>query len=149
MVLTKSLLAQGKSFQLLEPVFFRSTINDRILEQGTIGVVMVHDSFASGTGYLPGRLQFPRVSLLVVNQTRVVIALVEILEDRREDLRGLVRKSNALWRLFDIVFQELSKVGCSSKDIVMCSEKAVFVADYKRDDGTDAAAAVRIQTHKK
>lgn len=106
---------------------------------------MVHSRFAFRTTSIVGNLHFPRVPPLVVNQTRVIVAFVKILKDRREDLGRLIGKSDALGGILDvaavIVFEKVGKVRGSSEDIFVSGEDALLVADDEGDDGADAAGS--------
>lgn len=99
----------------------------------------VHVGLDHGPGV--GGLQFPRVPSLAVYQTRVIVALVEVFEHRREDLGGLVGKSDALGGRLGVVPQNVSEVGSPGEDILVSGKYALFVTDDEGDDGADAAAS--------
>jgi hypothetical protein len=74
--LTETLLSQRKFFQLIEAVSFRGTINHGVFEKITVHAVVVHGTFHRTSLIAVRLLQLIRVPTLVVNEARVVIALV-------------------------------------------------------------------------
>ena len=78
--LTKTLLAQRDAFQFLKAVLVSGTVDGRVLQQLAFHGVVVDGRL--GPAILASLLQFPRVPLLVVHQPRVVVALVQELENR-------------------------------------------------------------------
>ncbi len=65
-------------------------------------------------------LELPRVSVLVVQQARVVVALVEVLEDGAEDLRFLVRQRDPLaLRLEVVAGQDLLEEGSLGQHVLV------------------------------
>jgi hypothetical protein len=57
-------------------------------------------------------LKLPRISLLVVDEARIIVALVEILEDGREDLGLLIRQRDLLaLRVEHLVLQHALEEG--------------------------------------
>lgn len=84
--LTKSLLAKSDTLELLKTILLGSTIDDSILQKFSIDAVMIHGRLGCAPTVIDGLFNLPRVPLLVVEQTRVVVALVEKLEDRGEYL---------------------------------------------------------------
>jgi hypothetical protein len=77
--LTKPLLAQSDALQVLESILLSSAVDGGILEQLALDTVVVDDGL--GAAVLTRLLQLPGILLLVVDQARIVVALVEILED--------------------------------------------------------------------
>lgn len=94
--LTKSLLPQRNTLQLLQSILLGSTVDDRVLQQRALGGIVIDGRLALGPAHIPSRLNLPRVSPRVVHQPRIVVALVQILEDRREDFGRLVGQGDAL-----------------------------------------------------
>lgn len=94
--LTKTLLSQRQLLQLTEAILLSSAVDDRVLEQITIDAAMIHRAL-DGAPLIVGRLlQLPGVATLVLHEAREVVALVEILQDRAEDLGFLIRQRNPL-----------------------------------------------------
>ena len=93
--LTKTLLTKRNALEFLQPVFLRSTVDDSVLEDVPIDSMMVDRGLAS-RALLVKLFQLPRVATFVVHQTRVVVSLVEVLEDGREDLWLVVRQMDTL-----------------------------------------------------
>ena len=83
------LFLQCQFLQLREPVLFGGTVEYRILEQVLAKAGMKDDRF---TGVCIGSsvLQFPGISAFVVQQTWVVVALVEVFQDGGEDFGQFV-----------------------------------------------------------
>lgn len=77
--LTKPLLAQSDALQVLKSILLSSAVDGGILEQLALDTVVVDDGL--GAAVLTRLLQLPGILLLVVDQARIVVALVEILED--------------------------------------------------------------------
>lgn len=84
----KSLLAKSQLLQLLQSILLRSTVEDSILQDRTLRSV---DEGFVGCISITTVLKVPAVSSLVVLETRVVVTLVEILENRGKDLGLFVR----------------------------------------------------------
>jgi hypothetical protein len=81
------LLAKRDTLELIKTILLGSTVDDGIFEDLAFDAVMINCRLASS---VLGLFNLPRVSSLVMNQARIVIPLVKIFEDRREDLRFLV-----------------------------------------------------------
>lgn len=97
--------------------------------------MMIHRALHTACATLPG-LQLPRVLPLIVDEARVVVAFVEILEDRGEDLGLFVRQRDALRRCF----HELSAAGGLeegryAEDVFVGGEEPLFAADDEGYDG--------------
>jgi len=91
---TETLLSKREALKLIQAVLLGSTVDNGVLQQLSIHAVVINSSLVAGL--LRRRLQLPRVSLLVVEKTRVVVAFVEILEDRREHLGLFIGQRNLL-----------------------------------------------------
>jgi len=101
----QALLAQRQRLQLLEPVAPRGAVHDGVAQQGLaragdvtrgLDVSATASVFRGGT---PRRvLEGPRAAPLVLEQARVVVPLVEVLEHAREDLGLLVGEVDPLAR---------------------------------------------------
>lgn len=81
-------------------------------------------------------LEFPRVAAFVVQQARVVVALVEVLEDGGEDLGEFFGEVDA----FGGGFEELAAAdggeeGGVGEDVFVGGEETLFGADADGDDG--------------
>jgi hypothetical protein len=79
---------------------------------------------------------------LVVDQARVVVALVQVLENGRENLGLLVGQ------VYPLVgrLEELAAAGCLEpgrvgQDILVCSEEALLVSNGDGDDGAGGVLA--------
>ena len=88
------------------------------------------DSSCSATA----SLDLPRVSPLIMDQPRIIIAFVEIFEDGREDLGFFVWEGDSFVRRFE----ELASAGCLEKwrdaeDVFVCGEETLFTTDDKGD----------------
>lgn len=151
--LTKSLLPQRYPLQLLEAILLPSAVDDGILEQRAFSAaLMIVDG-----GVVPrparavavvGGLQLPRVAPLAVHKPRVVVALVEVLEHRREDLGRLVGQGEAaalghgaVGVVLLLVQQDVGEVGGTGEDVLVGGKDALVGADDEGDDGADAAAS--------
>lgn len=87
-------------------------------------------------GGLVVALDLPCVATLVVDQARRVVALVQVLEDRREDLGLLVREGEALARGLHVLrAQGGSQDGRFHQDLLMGGKDACLPADDESDDG--------------
>jgi len=64
--LTKSLLPQRNTLQLLQPILLRSTVNDRVLKKRSLSSIVIHGRLVLGptTHVL---LNLPRVPPLAVH----------------------------------------------------------------------------------
>jgi hypothetical protein len=91
---TQTLFSQGDPLQLLQTILLGDAVDDRVLEE--IAILVVEDGGLQQTAALVGLLNLPRVTLLVVDQARIVVALVHVLEDRAEDLGLLLGEMDTL-----------------------------------------------------
>ena len=95
-VLTKTLLPKRHSLQFIQAVLLGSAVYNSVLEDITIYAEMVDGRFNRSTAIVTQLLDLPRVSPLIVYQAWVVVAFVEVFEDRRKDLRFLVGQADFL-----------------------------------------------------
>lgn len=93
--LTKTLLLQSNTLELLKTVFFSRAIDHGVLEKISIDAVM-KDGRLNTTVILVGRFQLPRVAPLAVNKARIIIALVKKFQHRRKYFRFFLGKCNPL-----------------------------------------------------
>lgn len=103
------------------------------------------DGGLGGPAGLVELLEVPRVAALVVHQPRVVVALVQVLEDRREDLRLVVGQVDALARsgFRVLVGQCLLKPWRCAEHVFVGREDALVSADDEGYDGWCQAAVYR------
>jgi len=82
-------------------------------------------------------LERPRVTLLVVHEARVVVALVQEFEDGAEDLWLLVWESDAslAWGLEELLTAGRGEPRRAREDIFMRGEETLVLAHSNRDDG--------------
>lgn len=82
-----------------------------------------------------GVLELPRVAVLVVQQAGVVVALVEVLEDGREDLGLLVRERNPLALCLEVLVPAgLLEERRLAQDLLVGGEEAPLATNRQRDD---------------
>jgi hypothetical protein len=135
----QSLLPERKLLELVQAVFLGLAVDDGVLEDGTGGGI---DNGLAGAVVVAAVLEGPGVALLVELETGVVVALVEVLEDGREDLWLLVGQVYALVGRVE----ELAAAGCLEpgrvgQDILVCSEEALLVSNGDGDDGAGEVLA--------
>jgi len=66
MRLTKSLLPQRNTLQLLQPILIRSTVNDRVLKERSLSSIVIHSRLVLGpTTHI--LLNLPRISTLAMH----------------------------------------------------------------------------------
>ena len=87
----QALFLQRQLLQLGESVSLGCTIQDRVLEQGLAETWMEDDGLAD-IGVAGRIFQFPSIAAFVVEETRIVVAFVEIFEDGGEDLGKFFRE---------------------------------------------------------
>ena len=154
---TEALLAESDALELVEPEPVRSTVDDRVLEDVAIERVRVDGSLGGGRAVLAvGPLELPRIAALVVDEAGVVVALVEVLEDRREDFGLVVGQGNALGCregggaggrrgrrgrrgagravVQHVVLQGLLEERRGAEDVFVGGKDALVTADDERDD---------------
>lgn len=96
----------------------------------------LNDSFAGAVAVYP-IFEVPAVALLVILHARVVVALIEILEDRREDFRFLIRKIDPLvGRLEELSAARSLKPWRVGKYIFVRGEESLLAANSDCDDCT-------------
>lgn len=93
---SEPLLAQSDALQVIQAVLVGSTIDDRVLQQLGAGSLVEN-------GGLVVALDLPGIAPLVVDQSWGVVILVQVLEDRREDLGLLIRDRDALARWLHVL----------------------------------------------
>lgn len=76
-----------------------------------------------------------------MDQTWIVIALVQIFEYRREDFGRFVGESNALVRVEGVILQNVGKVRGAGEDVLMGGKDSLFMTDDEGDDRADAATS--------
>lgn len=141
--LTQTLLPQGHPLELLEAVLVSRAINDRVLQDIAIDAVVVDGGLARALAVVLYVLHLPRVAALVVDQARVVVALVEVLEHGGEDLGLLVRQVDALGvaaaagrgGVQVLRRQRLLEPWRGAEDVLVRGEDTLVFADYKGYDG--------------
>ena len=89
----QTLFAKSQLLQLVQSVLLSLAIDDGILQDWSSRRV---DHCFVGTVVVTAVLKGPAVALLVELETRVVVALVEVLKNRRENLRLLVGQIDTL-----------------------------------------------------
>lgn len=130
----QALLPQRQSLQLVQPVSFSGAVQDRVFEKELSCTVAVD----GGLDIVPAAvlLELPRVPAFVVQQARVVVALVEILEDGRKDLGELFGQIDPLGAGFEELAStdggEEWRVG---EDIFVGGEQTLFRTHAYGDDG--------------
>lgn len=138
--LTKALLPQSNPLELVQAILLGGAVDDGVLEQLALHAMMEHGRLV--TVLLRWLLQLPRVALLVVDEAGVVVALVEVLENRREDLGLFVRQGNLLaLGVEHLILEDALEEGGDSKHILMGGEDSLFLADDQSHDGRDGVAA--------
>ena len=98
------------------------------------------DCFAGAVG-VAAVFQVPALPLGIVLEARVVIAFVEILEDRREDFGVFVGKVDAfVGAREELITAGGLEIGRVAKDIFVSCKETLLVSDRERDDCTDGTA---------
>ena len=124
------MLPQSKLLQLAESISLSSTVNDCILQDISIYTSMVNRALGLAFALVVGRLKLIRIAPLAVNEARVVITLVEKLEDGAEDLGLFIRKGNLLGDGVHVsVTQGRSEEGRRGEDVLMGSKESLLGAD--------------------
>jgi hypothetical protein len=131
--LTQTLLPQRNTLQLIQPVFLRRAIDNCILQQLAINAVMIHCALHASCASF-ARLQLPCVSSLVVYESWIIVAFVEVFEDRGEDLGLFIWKGDSL----GCRFHELSAAcgleeGRYAEDVFVCGEKSLLLTHNECD----------------
>ena len=80
--------------------------------------------------------KLPGVFTLVVEETGVVVAFVEVFEDGGEDLGDFFGEGDSFGgRLEELAADDCGEEGGSGEDVFMGGEEPLFGADAERDDG--------------
>lgn len=142
----QTLLPQGQALELVEPVLVGRAVDDRVLEDDA-GHAVVVDGRLDRAPTVGAVLELPGVSAFVVADARVVVALVEVLEHRREDLGLLVGEVDAAGvALLKLASTAGGEEGRQAEDVLMGGEQTLFpTADYG-DDGRGKGAARSVRT---
>lgn len=131
----QSLLAKSQLLQLLQTVFLRLAVDHCVLQDGSSGGV---DHRLVGTVVVTTILKGPGVALLVEFETRVVVTLVEVLEDGGEDLGLLIGQIDALvGGLVELTAACSLEVGRVGQNVLVCCEETLLGAYAYCDDGAD------------
>ena len=111
-------------------------VNDRIFQHHDRNPVHVDGALRRpGCIRASGVFQRPAASPLVKLEPRVVVAFVEIFENRRKDFGLVLGQINAFGRLKELRSAKLSKVRAVAKDVFVGGEESLLAADAERDDG--------------
>jgi hypothetical protein len=136
---TESLLPQRNLFQVLEPILLCRAVNNCVLEEVAIRGMMVHSRLDSLPSVAGQGLQLPRVASLVVYETGIVVAFVEILQHGREYFWLFIRQRDAARRAARAVDKVAVQGGLEewgdAEDIFMGGEETLFLADDEGDNG--------------
>jgi hypothetical protein len=136
----QSLFAKSQLLQLLQSVLLGLAVDHCVLQDGSCWGV---DHCLVGTIVVTTILKGPGVALLVKLEARVVVALVEVLKDRGEDLRLLIGKVDALvGGLVELTAARSLEVGRVGQNILVCCEETLLSADAYCDDGTDDLSVI-------
>ena len=134
----QALLSQRDPLELLEPVLVGGAVDDGILQDVAINAVVVdgHLGGDAGSSTLVRRLELPGVLALVVDKPGIVVALVEILEDRGEDLGLLVGQMHALGvlRVHVLLGQGPLKPGRVTEDVLVSGKDPLLLPDNEGHD---------------
>lgn len=98
-----------------------------------------------GAGILAILFQLPRVALLAVHQPRIVVALVQVLENGREDLGFFIGQRDLLvLRVHHLVLEHALEERGSAEDILVGGENPLLLTYDEGDDSGDGVAGVRV-----
>jgi len=140
------LLAQSQTLKLLEAVPVRGTVDDSVTQDlgphaGEVdgGIGARAGAVRSWWWFLRSPhtvLELPGVTVPVMNQARIVISLVEILEHGREDLGLLVRKGDSLVHgIRRVLATGRLKERRLAEDVLVCRKQTPLAANGKGDNG--------------
>ena len=152
------LLAKGEALELIEAVAVRGAVDDGIAEDvgayagkvdggvGRGGVGGACGAATSGFGRVGGVvggevlgcvvLELPRVAVPVVDKARVVVTLVEVLEDGGEDLGFFVGEGDPpALRIKVAAAAGVVEEGRLAQDVFVRCKEATVGADGEGDDG--------------
>lgn len=143
----QALLAQGELLELFEAVAISSTVHGRVAEDDVVDTRVVKGGFDGGCAVafvwvraVHCALEHPGLAALVMDQARIVVTLVEILQDTREDFGLLRRQVNASSGGFEeLAPQNLGEVGGVGKDVFVCGEQSLVGANNDGHDGRGEA----------
>lgn len=142
----QTLLAESQLLQLLEPVLLGLAVDHGVLEDGSRRRV---DHCLVGTVVVAAVFQSPGVALLVELETRVVIALVQVLEDRRENLGLLVGEIDTLvGGLVELATACSLEVRRVRQNILVCCEETLLSSYAYCDDGADELSVKNPRLHR-
>jgi hypothetical protein len=112
-------------------------VYDSVLEDANAYTIDVHRCLRSGTTRGVTILEHPALPLLVDYEAWVVVALVEVLEHRRENLWLFVGKADlSLPALPVLAADDMGEVGGRiAQNVLMCSKEALITANADGDDG--------------
>lgn len=133
----QTLLPQSHLLELLQAKLLSCAVNDRVLEDVAVGSVVV-DGGLESVASLVGLFDFPRVSLLVVDQARKVVTLVHVLQNRAKDFRLLIWKVNSSAARGSSIHehrrQSLLEPGRGVENIFVSSKDALLFSDNKSNN---------------
>lgn len=125
----EALLAESKALELVKTVLLGGAVDDGVLQDHA------HTVHIDGGFTLAGILEAPAVPLLVVLQTRVVVALVQVLQHGRENLGLLVGKVDPPGRgVEELALADGLEVRGVAEDILVGGEQALVPANADGDD---------------
>lgn len=79
--------------------------------------------------------KFPSIFAFVVQQSRIVVPLVEIFKDRGQNLWSLFRYAQSFcMRIKEVISASSLKVRRAAQDVLVGSEESLVRPDDKRDD---------------
>lgn len=129
------LFAKSQLLELLEPVLLSLAVDHSVLQDGSCRRV---DHCLVGAVVVTTVLKGPGVALLVELKARVVVTLVQVLEDRRENLGLLLREVNALvGSLVELSTARGLEVRRVRQNVLVSREKTLLSSDAYCDDGAD------------
>jgi hypothetical protein len=99
--------------------------------------VVINGRLSRSTTVIDGLLNLPRVPPLIVDQTWIVVALVEKLENGREDLWFLVWQRNPLvvLRIHNLPSQDVVEERRCAEDVLVSSKDPLLLADDQGHNG--------------
>jgi hypothetical protein len=131
----QSLLPESQLLQLVQTVLLGLAVDDGVLQDGSGGGV--NDGLTSAV-VVAAVLEGPVVALLAELETGVVVALVQVLENGRENLGLLVGQVYPLvGRLEELAAAGCLKPGRVGQDVFVCGEEALLVSYGDCDDGAE------------
>lgn len=144
----EALLAQGEALEFFEAVAVGGAVDDRVAEDIGVYAREVDRRVGCGARIGIGRgvraagvlrvgvLELPGVARSVMNQPRVVVPLVEVLENGGENLRFLIGEVNPpALRIKELLAAGPIEEGRLAEDIFVRSKEPALAADGQGDDG--------------